>query len=470
MSTPLAANGERRMTCMDEVSAGLPEPRRTIAIACALGATVLVVLDAAIANVALPTIALSLKVTPAVSVLVVTAYQVALVMALLPCAALGESVGYRRIFIAGVALFLGASGLCAFAPNLTWLVAARFVQGLGAAGIMALGVALLRFTVTQRRLGDAIGWNALTVALTSTAGPTIGALILAEASWRWLFAINLPLGAAILCGARALPRTARTVRPLDFTSVVLNAGAFASLFAGAELMASKPVLAVMGLVTAAGLLTALVLREMPKPAPLIPLDLLRAGSFRISVIASICCFAGQAIAMVALPFYLQHGLGLDPLMTGLLMTPWPLAVAITAPISGRLSDRLSTGLLCTVGGSGLAIALAGLSLLWLHGSPAPLLPFMILCGIGFGLFQTPNNRNMFLSAPHERSGAAGGMQGTARLLGQTAGAVIMSLLLTLTSLEAAPRLGFAIGAALALAAGLASLLRAGLEGQHRRPQ
>ena len=130
---------------------GLQEPRRTVAIASVLAAMVLVVLDAAIANVALPTIARSLQVTPAMSVWVITAYQTALVMALLPCAALGESLGYRRVFTAGVALFTAASVLCALSPSLPWLVAARFLQGLGGAAVMALGVALLRVVVPHRR-------------------------------------------------------------------------------------------------------------------------------------------------------------------------------------------------------------------------------------------------------------------------------------------------------------------------------
>ena len=189
----------------DDSNTGLLEPRRTVAIIAVLAAMVLAVLDAAIANVALPTIAQSLQATPGTSVWIITAYQTALVMGLLPCAALGESLGYRRVFTAGVALFTAASVLCALSPSLSWLVAARFVQGLGAAAIMALGIALLRLVVPQRQLGAAIAWNALAVALSSAAGPTIGAVILSSASWPWLFAVNLPLGAMVLLAARALP-------------------------------------------------------------------------------------------------------------------------------------------------------------------------------------------------------------------------------------------------------------------------
>ena len=443
----------------DDAPSGLQGPRRNAAIAAVLAAMVLAVLDAAIANVALPTMARSLQVTPGMSVWIITAYQTALVMGLLPCAALGESLGYRRVFTMGVALFTAASALCALAPSLPWLVAARFLQGLGGAAIMALGIALLRMVVPQRELGAAIGWNALAVALSSAAGPTIGAVLLSGASWPWLFALNLPLGGLVLLACRALPELAGTARPLDRFSVALNAAVFASLVVGAEVLVEQPVLAAALLAAAAISLAALIRREMPRAAPLIPLDLMRAESFRISVMASVCCFAGMTMGLLALPFYLQNSLGQDTLMTGLYMTPWPLTVAVAAPLSGHLSNRVPTAWLCAAGGTCLALGLAAASLWPLHGSALPLVPLTMLCGLGFGLFQVPNNRNMFLSAPRERAGAAGGMQGTARLAGQTAGGVAMSLLFTLVSAESAPRVGLGIGAVLTLVAGLVSVLR-----------
>jgi DHA2 family multidrug resistance protein-like MFS transporter len=148
------------------------------------------------------------------------------------------------------------------------------------------------------------------------------------------------------------------------------------------------------------------------------------------------------------------------MMTGLFITPWPLTVAVVAPLAGRLSNTVSSAWLCAAGGACFAIGLAAAALLPLHGAPWPLIPCVMLCGLGFGLFQVPNNRNMLLSAPRERSGAAGGMQGTARLSGQTAGAVLMTVLFTLTSVAFAPRIGLGIAAALALAAGFVSTLRA----------
>lgn len=445
---------------LDSATSGLPQPRRAFAIASVLAAMALVVLDAAIANVALPTFARSLHVTPASSIWVITSYQAALVMALLPCASLGESLGYRRVFTLGVALFAMASVLCALSQSLPWLLAARFLQGLGGAAVMSLGVALLRNVVPHGRLGAAIGWNALTVALASAAGPALGAAILSLAGWPWLFAVNLPIGLLVLLAGRALPDAEGTGRRLDLRSVALNAGAFACVVVGAEVLTRRPAEAIALMAVAAVALTALVRRERPKAAPLVPLDLLAVASFRISVIASVLFFSGVSAGLVALPFYLQHRLGLDVWTAGLFMTPWPLAAAVSAPLAGRLAGRLSTAWLCAAGGASLAIGLLAVAILPVQAHLLLLVPLTLLCGFGFGLFQVPNNHNMFLSAPPERSGAAGGMQGTARLTGQTTGAITMTLLFGMTSADAAPRIGLAIGAVLALAAGLVSTLRA----------
>lgn len=441
-----------------DAQSALPAPGRAVPILAVLAATVLVVLNAALANIALPAIARSLQVLPATSVWIVTAYQAALLMALLPCAALGESVGYRRVFTGGVAIFTGASVLCALAPSLAWLVVARFLQGLGGAAVMALGNALLRMVVPQRQLGSTIGWNALAVALASAAGPTLGAAILAGASWPWLFAVNLPLGVLVLVAARALPRVSGTASRIDLISVLLNATSFAALIAAADLFLARPGAAVGLLAVGVSAMAMLVGRELPKETPLVPLDLLHADFFRYSVIASVLCFTGVTAGLVGLPFYLQLGLGQDAWMAGLYMTPWPLAVALAAPVAGRLADRAPAARPRVVGCICLATGLGGAALWPLQGDPSPLIPLSILCGFGFALFNVTNNRQMLLSAPLERSGAAGGMQGTARLLGQTAGAVLMTLLFTLESADAASRIGLGIGAVLTLAAGVVSTL------------
>lgn len=435
-------------------------PRCTAAIACLLAALVLVVLDAAIVNVALPAIARSLQATAAESVRVMTAYQLALLMGLLPSATLGERFGSRRVYAVGVALFTFASVLCAVAPSLSFLVVARFLQGLGGAAIMSLGVSFFRHVLPQRDLGRALGWNALAVALSSAAGPTVGAIVLSTASWPWLFAVNLPLGALVLVFTRNLPRVPGAARTVDLPSFALNALVFGALVLAAESLPTRPDLTVLLVAVLMSSAWALVRRELTRAAPMIPLDLLRGRAFRLSVLASICCFIGQSAAMVSLPFYLQTELRQSALNTGLLITPWPLAVALVAPWSGRLAGRISGAWLRVLGGTVLAIGLGAAAVWPLRGQPIVLVPIVALCGAGFGLFQVANNRNMLLSAPRQRSAAAGAMQGTARLTGQIIGGVVMTFLCTVTSSALAPRIGLTVAAGATLVAAVISGRRA----------
>lgn len=439
---------------------GPPSAQRSIAVGAVLSAMALVVLDAGIANVALPTIARSLAVTPASAVLVVTAYQTALLTALLPVAAIGERLGYRKVFAAGVGLFTVASLLCAAAPGLPLLLAARFLQGLGGAAVMALGVALLRLTVTEAQLGRAIGWNALTVALAGAAGPALGALILSRASWPWLFAINVPVGALALAASGALPSTARSPHRLDLPGMMLGASVFGLLVSGAELGLARPALGAVALGLAAVCLVALLRQQRSKTAPLVPIDLLRSRSFRLSVVASTLCFSGQAAALVALPFHLQNGLRQSATVTGLCLAAWPLGVAAMATISGRLADRFPAAWLCAIGAALLAAGLAAAAVSPFGDSPWFLAISLAICGVGFSLFNVPNNRTMFMSAPPERSAAAGGIQGTARLSGQTAGTMLVTALFTVTAVELAPCIALTLAVLLALAAGAVSARRA----------
>ena len=167
--------------------------------------------------------------------------------------------------------------------------------------------------------------------------------------------------------------------------------------------------------------------ERPRAAPIIPFDLLRIRIFRLSLATSVCSFIAQMSALVALPFEIQR-LGHSAVETGLFITPWPAALAVVAPLAGRLADRYPAGLL---GGVGLLTLATGLSLLVLYpvsGNATGVLWRMALCGAGFGLFQAPNNRTIMGSAPRRRSGAAGGMLAAARLIGQSIGAAAVAIL------------------------------------------
>ena len=409
---------------------GLPTPQRYWAILTVALAITLSVLDGAIANVALPTIAREVNASPAASIWIVNAYQLVIVILMLPVASLGEILGFHRVYRVGLAVFTLASLGCALSDSLVTLTAARIVQGIGAAGILSVNAALVRFTYPRHLLGRGIGINALVVAVAAATGPTVAAAILAVAPWPWLFAVNVPTGILALIAARALPTVPGSRRRFDGLSALLNAFFFGLLIMAIDGAGHGEQLGLVALefagAAAAGV--ALVVRQLPQTSPLLPIDLLRIPMFALSIATSVASFAAQMLAYVALPFYLQDVLGRNQVETGFLMTPWPLTTGVAASIAGRLTDRYPAGLL---GGLGLVVFAAGLALLaWLPATPgaADIVWRMAVCGVGFGLFQSPNNRAILTSAPAERSGGASGMLGTARLLGQTVGAALVALM------------------------------------------
>ncbi|WP_295207435.1 MFS transporter [uncultured Brevundimonas sp.] len=434
------------------VTDGLPTPRRYWAIvSIGLGIT-LAVLDGAIANVALPSIAQNLQASSAASIWIVNAYQIAIVVALLPLASLGEIVGYRRVSQAGLAVFTLASIACVFANSIETLSLARVVQGFGAAGIMSVNGALVRYTYPQRLLGRAVGINAVIVSLAAAAGPTIASAILAVGHWRWLFALNVPIGLlAVSLAGFTLPHNRLQPRKLNWVGAALNAAAFGLLITGLQSLAHGEA-AVLGFgLTGAGLAAGVLLirHERSRTSPLIPLDLLARPMFSLSVATSIISFTAQMMAFVALPFFLQGTLGLTAVETGLLMTPWPLATMIAAPLAGHLSDRYSAGVLGAIGLSLFACGLMALSFLNADSSHFDIVWRMALCGAGFGFFQSPNNRAMLSEAPKDRAGAAGGTLGMARVVGQSLGAVVVAFLLSAAPINGVGH-GFQIAAVTAL--------------------
>ncbi len=415
---------------------GLPVPQRYGAIlAIALGITV-AVLDGAIANVALPTIARELNARPAESIWIVNAYQLAIIVSLLSLSFLGDILGYRRIYQAGLILFTCTSLFCALSGTLEMLTFARILQGFGGAALMSVNTALIRIIYPQRYLGRGMGINSLIVAVSTAAGPTVAAAILSVASWKWLFLINVPVGLAALCLAwRFLPDNQQSAKEqrFDVPSAIMNALTFGLMISalsgfaqgqnGKLIVAEVLALLVVGVV--------FIRRQLRLPVPLFPVDLLRIPVFSLSLGTSVCSFCAQMLAMVSLPFFLQTVLHRGEVATGLLLTPWPLATMVMAPIAGRLIERFHAGLLGAVGLAVFALGLFALALLPAVPSEADIIWRMLLCGAGFGLFQSPNNHTIITSAPRHRSGGASGMLGTARLLGQTSGAALVALMFNL---------------------------------------
>ncbi len=417
------------MTQLTAQSDGLPQPARRLAYFAIALAIAMAVLDGSIANTALPTIARDLGASPTESIWVVNAFQLAVTASILPFAALGQVRGTARVYRAGVAVFIIGSIACAFSRSLPALIAARGFQGFGASAVMAISPALLREIFPRAQLGRALGLNALVVATSAAAGPTLGGLLLAIAPWPVLFAVNIPFGLANMALNRVLPRDDRRTGSLDPSSVIASALGFSLTIYGLDGFSRHEPLwtIVLRLAVGVGCAVAFVQRQFKLAQPMIALDLFRIPAFSMAGATSFATFSAQGVAFVVLPFFFQEALGRTPLASGLLLTSWPLAIAFVAPIAGRLSDRFPAGILATIG---LAVLTAGLALyarLPAHASDLEILARGAVCGLGFGFFQSPNNRELIGSAPRSKSSSAAGLLAAIRVGGQTVGATIVAI-------------------------------------------
>ena len=406
--------------------AGLEAPRRYWAATAQLLAVAICVLDASMINVALPSIAQTLGINPSTAVWIVNAYGLTVVVTLLPASSLVERMGFRRIFSVGLATFVIGALVSATSVNLQMLLAGRVIQGLGAAALFCLSAGLIRLTYPPHLLGRGIGLIAMTVSVGAVVGPSLGAVILTLGGWRWIFVIMLPVGLFVWLIKSNLPDAKGVHRPFDARSAIQSGIGIGLLILGLDFLVSYTWQSLMLIAFSAIVIVDLVRRSSLQTAPLFPVDLLRIRPFRYAIAASQLAFSSQMAAFVSLPFFLQVTLGRDQLTLGWLMAGWPAGAAVMAIVAGRLADRYPIPLLCAIGAACMTLGLGAIALM----SPAVaniwVMACMVLCGIGFGFFQTPNNRVLLTSAPRERSGALGGTQAVTRVFGQTAGAAIVA--------------------------------------------
>jgi DHA2 family multidrug resistance protein-like MFS transporter len=411
----------------DGMPPGLP---RLLAVATITIGLMMSVLSNSMTNLALPYIAKDLAITAESSIWIVNAYQIALMVSLLPVAAFADIVGYRHVYRFGLAAFCVASLGCVLAPSLPWLIVARFVQGVSGSAIMSVQPALVRAIYPRNMLGRGLGFNTTVVATSLAAGPSLGAALLQLWSWPILFAVYIPLGiVSFALAERYLPRTSHTHRPFDVLSAVLSGVTFGLLIFGIDGIAHghQPIVIVAELGGALAMGTFFVLRQKQLADPMMPIDVFRRPVFALSISASTCTFTAQGLAFVSLPFFFHTVLGRDATSTGLLLTAWPLALATIAPIAGRLADRHHAGVLGAIGLTSMTAGLVLTALLPPDPSAANIMWRLVLCGAGFGIFASPNNRLMMNAVPRERSGSAGGIIASARTLGQTLGAALVAL-------------------------------------------
>ena len=439
-----------------------------IAITAILIVLIMTVLDVTVVNVALPVLADKFGVSDSDTVWIVTIYQLVITMLLLPLSSAGDLYSYRKTFLTGVVIFTSASVLCAASQNFAMIIASRAIQGIGAACVMSVNIALTRLIYPREVLGRGLALNAMVIAIATAAGPTIAGSILSIASWHWLFLINVPFGiVACILGKRLLPRNLprQDKTGYDWVSGIENTVVFGLIFYSLGSFARKGDTVTNICLLLAGLAVGVlyVRRQLNRRNPMLPVDLFGIRLYSLSIITSVCSFIALNVAMIALPFLFLNSYGFSEITTGLLMTPWPLATMIVSPLAARFVEKHNPG---KTAAAGMAVYAAGITLLLLLPDSGvrvwDIAWRMVVCGIGFGLFQTPNNIVMVIATPIKRTGGAGGMQSTARLVGQTLGATIVTVVFALMSATSKP-VGTCLYIALgtAIIAGVFSLSRAG---------
>ncbi|GAB2914451.1 MFS transporter [Paralcaligenes sp. KSB-10] len=419
---------------------GLPGRERAAVMAALMTATVMVVFDGSVINIALPKMAGALQVSPAVAVWFANGYLLSVAMTLAIFAALASRFGFRPLFLFGLALFTVASAGCALASDAFALIAMRVLQGVGGAAVVSIGPAILRSVFPGRLLGRVLGLNALLIAASTAIAPIVGGTLLDTWGWQWLFALNIVPGViALVIAMKALPlRTAAVREPFDTPGALLSAVLVGALIMAANhaTMPGDGWYALIALVAGVGF----VWRLRHARQPLLPPVIFTSTRFSLAALTSMASFVGQGITFVALPFLFQNVYGYSAFETALLFTPWPVGIVLVASHAGRLADKYSPAMISTVGLFALVAGLVSLALLPRQPEVWEIGVRCFLCGVGFGCFQSPNNREMLSNVSRENSGYASGVLAIMRTFGQCLGAALVGVLLAVIAQGGAPAL------------------------------
>ena len=395
-------------------------------------------LDSSIVNISLPTIAhfFSVPLSGAIE-WVVIAYLVATAAILLTAGRLADMLGRKLIWLVGLVLFTASSALCGFSSTLGFLIGSRAIQGLGGALIMAVSPAMLTTAFPSQERGRALGLNAVFVAMGVSVGPTLGGFITATASWHWIFFVNLPIGIIGLIATLLVLKEKQQRSPgrFDPPGAALLAIGLACLTAalsfGQELGWTSPVILTLLIVSVVSLLT-LPFVETHVSDPVIVLSLLQNRVFTSALLSLVLSFLALFAVSFMMPFYLEELHGFSTELAGLLLTPLPLTIALIAPFSGSLADRIGVRWLASIGMAIACLGLVAISFLNAQSSIWDIIWPLLLTGFGQSLFQSPNNSALLGAAPRELQGSASGFLSTGRVFGQSisialAGAIFASL-------------------------------------------
>ena len=395
-------------------------------------------LDSSIVNISLPTIARYFDVPLSGAIeWVIIVYLVVTAGILLTAGRLADMIGRKPVWIAGLVIFTFGSALCGLSPSLLFLIGARALQGLGGALLMAISPAMLTNAFPPSERGRALGLNAVNVSLGVSVGPTLGGLITQYFSWRWIFYVNVPIGiigllATIFYLKERVPRNAGKFDPLG--AVLLAVGLVAltlGLSFGQEWGWTSILL--IGTIAASVIsLGSFYIVEHRVRNPIIDFSLLRNRVFLSANLSLVLNFLALFSVSFMLPFYLEELRRFNSVESGLLLTPLPLTIAIIAPFSGSLADRMGTRWLAAGGMILACIGLVEISFLNAQSSILDIVWRLMLIGAGQAIFQSPNNSALMGSAPRNQQGSASGFLATGRVFGQSvsvalAGAVFTSL-------------------------------------------
>lgn len=439
----------------------------------AVGSGVLLsTIDGSIVNIALGSLVHAFHSNLNVVEWVMLAYLLTITCTLLLAGRLGDMFGKRRVYLGGFGVFTIASALCGLAPTIGALIAFRVFQGIGAAMLQAVGPALLVTAFPSRERGTALGAIGSFVAAGILIGPALGGVLLRYVGWEAIFFVNLPVGLiGIWLTLRSIQPDPPVVRGqvFDGTGALLLTTALLGLLLA---LTEGPIWGwsdprTIGLLTLfAALGTAFVAWERHTSHPMINLRIFRSSVFSLSLLASLALFIALAFNLLLMPLFFQFVLGMDLQTTGLALMALPAAMSLSAPISGRLSDRIGPRLLTATGLVVVALSMIGLSFSTPTTSLVQVVGMLIVLGIGVGLFQSPNNSTVMGNAPAEALGVAGGLLAIMRTLGQAAGVALAGAVWTsrIFTLHGGPLdpVTAAAPAVLADAFALAMLVAAGL--------
>lgn len=400
-----------------------------------LGAT-MSALDVSIVNVAMPTLTGTFGVSMAVIEWVAMAYMLTLTIFLPLFGRLADVHGRSRLYNLGFVVFSVGSALCGVATSAGFLIAARVVQAVGAGLLQANSVALITHAFPASERGKAIGIQGAVQAVSMAVGPFVGGALIAAVGWRAIFLVNIPIGAlGTLAALLVLPRDRKPVRKerVDYLGAALFASGLGflvlALNEGAKLGWGSGRL-VAYLAAGVALLGAMVATELRTEHPLVDLRLFRNPTFLLGNLAGMLSYFVLFAVMFLMPFYLEKVLGYGSEATGSLLTPVPLAMALVAPFSGHVSDRLGSRIMTTGGMLVSAVACASLLFLGESAHMLVLLGGLVLLGVGMGLFTPPNNSAIMGSAPPDKLGVAGGVLNMMRSLGLIFGVDVSGAIFT----------------------------------------